>query len=535
MTAVPPLYSRVKELRGNHGHEGRRIYTVPPAKHNLPSKKSCREGSSVATQGKNLLNIPIGPSKMLDPGDPAFCSTPKRGGGEKDAFANTRQGKRPGQFTRIRDLQRKCVKVDKKASGREVREKYGGNKAKDTNYDKISTTGMVFGKATTKNPYVPILGKNSESRNSEKENQQLTMTGDNEDGCKEHRECVKISSGMCAEEEVLRERCLQGFNEKDKVRKRHLRQYHQQLQQCWPLSASSSHVSLSEQTSHPPPSTFQQTSNISAPDLMCSDLEKELKRRLSVWIGGNKEVLSPVLGEVINVKSKTRQTGQENAAEVGAGDLSVSSKEGTMREEEGTKAGYGSLRKTQEQKSKEGDWSAGREGEGEWRWAWAASSGVAQMDVGTEVKKDDASSLGYNSDDIEEEGKTVVSTRGTECLSTTSSCCNSEPLNVLLFQTNQRIDPSFLHEEERSNFQLYPLENGKGGRKDDKGLSFLSHQAKGLGSIEQPGGRRNKCSLTYERSRIGRSSLSLCLNVHFEKGDVTCLFLLSRDDKTFYP
>lgn len=514
VTAVHLLYSRVKELRGNHSHEGRRIYTVPPTQHNLPSKKSCREGSSVATQGKNLLNIPLGP--LLDPGDPVFCSTPKRSEGEKDAFANTRQGKRPGQFTRIRDLQRKCVKVQKKASGREVREKYAGNKAKDTNHDKISKMGMFFGKTTTKNPCIASLGEDSESRNSEIENQQLTLTGDNEDGCKEHRECVKISSGMCPRDEVLRERCLQGFDEKDKERKRHLRQYHQQLQQCWPLSASSSHASLSEQTSHPPPSTFQQTSNISAPDLLCSDLEKELRRRLSVWMGGNKDLLLPVLGEVLDVKTKTLQRGQENAAEVGAGDL-ASSKEGTMQKEEGTEARYGSLRKTQEQQSKEGDWSALREVEGELRWAWAASSGVAQMGVGTEVRKDDASSLGYNSDYIQKEEKTVVSTQGIECLSTKSSCCNSEPLSFMLFQTNHIIDPSFLHEAKQSSFRLYPLGNGKGGRKGDKGLSFLSRQAKGLGFTGQPGGKQNNCSLTSEHSRTGRYSLSLCHNFMFLK------------------
>lgn len=463
VTSIHLLYFRVKELRRNHGHKGQRTYTVPSAKQNLSSKKNCRDSSSVATQGKNMLNIPNWPSKILDAGVPVLCSTSKKSEEEKDAFASTRQGKRPGQFIRIRDLQRKCVKGEKKASGRESRGKYGGNKAKDTNHDKLNAMGMVFGKATTKNPDVPILGKKSESRNSEKENQQLTFTEDNEDGCEGHRELVR--SGFCAEEGVLSQRCLQGLHEGNTERKQRLRRYHMQLQQCWPLSASSSHVSLSEQTSHLLPSSFQQDYNISAPDLMSADLEKEL----SVCMGLNNELLMPPLSEVFDVRTEAWQRGQENEAEVGAGDLSISSKEGTVREEEGLEAGYGNLSKTQEQKSKEEDYSTGKERHGGQRWAWAASSEVAQMDVGTDVRKDDANSLGNNSDYIQKEES--------DCLSTMSSGCISEPLSVLLFQTSHIIDPSSLDEEKQNNFKL---QNGKGERKNDKGLSFWSHQAKGL-------------------------------------------------------
>lgn len=457
VTSIHLFYLRVKELRRNHGHKGQRIYTVLPAKHNLSSKKNCRDSSGVATQGNNVLNIPNEPSNILDPGVPVLCSTPKKSEEGKDAFASMRQGKRPGH--QIRDLQRKCVKGGKKTSGRESWNKYGENKAKDPINDKLNVMGLVLGKATTKDP---LLGKNSESRNSEKENQQLTRTVDDEHGCG-HREFVKIRSGFCAEEGVLSQRCLQGLHERDKERKQRLKQYHKQLQQCWPLSASSSHLSLSEQTPHSPPSSSRQDFNISAPDLMDTDLNREL----SFCMGLNNKLLMPPLGEVLDVKTETWQRGQEDETEVGAGDLSVS-KECNLRDEEGLEAGYGNLSKTQEQKSKEGNCSAGKERYGGQRWAWAASSKVAQMDVATKVKKGDANSFGNNCDSIQKEE--------IDCLSTISSGSISEPLSVLLFQTSHRIDPSSLNEEKQNNFKL---QNGKGGRTENKGFSFLTGQAKG--------------------------------------------------------
>lgn len=481
MTSVCLLYSRVKELKGNQGHKGQRIYTVPPAKHNLAIRKKFREGSGVAPQGKNLLNIPLRPSNMLDPGDSVFCSTPKRSGREKDAFASARPGKRPGHFTWIRDVQGKCVKGEKRAGGREVRGKYDENAANDTNQDKASKKGMADDTSVFR------LGKNSESRNSEKENQQLTLTEDNEDGFKGRGECAEISRGVCAEEDGLWVRCLQGFSERDKERRRHLRQYHQQLQQCWPLSASASHDSLSEQTSCSPSNPLQQLSNISAPDLMCTDLEKELRRRLSVWTGEKNKLVPPLLGGELEVQTESWQRGQGFEAEVGAGDLSVPCNEGPVGEEDALEAaGGGRLRRAQEQKSKEGGWSTGRERGGRWRWAWAASLEVDQMDVGAEVRKDHGNSLGNNFDCIQE-------------------------------------DPCLLNEERRSNFQLCPLE--KPGRKGEKGWSSPSQRQQGLGFNKLPSGRQNKCSPTFKHHRKGTFSLSSCLYL-------VTLVLMSRCDKT---
>lgn len=454
VTSVHLLYFRVKELRRDRDHNDRRIYPVPLATHNLSSKKNGRDSIGIATQGKKLCKIQnLNRVQVL-------CCTKKKSGDEKDAFASTRQGKRPGQFAWNRDSQRKCVNGEKIANGREVKEKHCGKKAKNTNHERINKIGMLFGKATTKKLIVPILGKTSDYRNSEKENQQFTCTEDNENGHDAQREFIKIRGEFCAEEEFLSEMCLQGFHERDKDRKHRLRQYHQRLQECWPLSASSSHRSFSEQTCYPATSRFRQEYNISAHNMMDTDSEKDL-RRLSVWIGQN--------NESFDVKSEDWKRDQDDEAEVGAGDLSVSSNDSTVLVELGIEAGYRNLHKTQEQKAKERDCYAGKKRQGV-RLAWAIAPEVAQMDIGTEVKKDYRNGVGNNSN--------YIQNKEIDCLSTVSSGCISEAPSVLLFQTGQRIEPN--ETPKQNNFQHHPLENRKGVKNDNEGLLFLSCQENGM-------------------------------------------------------
>lgn len=549
------LYSRVKELKGNNAQEGRKINTVPSSKQNLSTSGS---SSSVATQGNGLLkrpklgiqiksNGPIGSSASLDPGDPVFSSTPKSSVGEKDTCASARQGKRLGQFTRARELQRKCEKSEKRAGLRELRAKYGRtDNAKGTNHDKDKRTGMVLGQATSQNPYMRMVEKNSVFQDRETENQHRTLTQEGGEVRTGQREHVEKSKGTCDKDKILRQRYLQEVNARDKERKRHLRQYHLQLQQCSPLSASSSHISLSEQASPSSSSTPQLCSNISASDLVCTDLEKELhahRARVQLWTDGNNEALSYLPSGELG--SQTSPRCQKNEVEVGAGDLDVSNKDG-MAAADDTEAGYGhgrckrlnltSLKTTSQEQMKlrEGDWkSTGMERRGKWRWAWVASSVADQTDVATELGQDDADSLGYNSDSLEGEEETGASAKATDHLPATSSCWTSKPLSVSLLQINQRVDRSLLRQEKRSSYSLYSLENEKGGMKDDKCPSFLNLQAKThlparsntVTLTEQLEKRKNKCSLTYENYRIGKHQLSARLNV------LTCA--LKKDDKMF--
>lgn len=496
---------------------------------------------------------PIGSSASMDPGDPVFCSTPKSSVGEKDTCASARQGKRLGQFTRARELQRKCEKSEKRAGLRELRAKYGRtDNAKGANPDKDKRTGMVLGQATSQNPYMCMVEKNSVFQDRETKNQQCTLTQDRT-GQREH---VEKSKGTCDKDKILRQRYLQEVNARDKERKRHLRQYHLQLQQCSPLSASSSHISLSEQASPSSSSTPQLCSNISAPDLMCADLEKELhahRARVQLWTDGNNKALSYLPSGELG--SQTSPRCQKNEVEVGAGDLDVSNKDG-MAAADNTEAGYGhgrskrlnltSLKTTNQERMKfrEGDdgKSAGMERRGKWRWAWVASSVADQTDVATELGQDDADSLGYNSDSLEGEEETGASAKVTDRLPATSACCTSKPLSVSLLQMNQKGDRSLLRREKRRSDSLYSLENEKGGMKDDKCPSFLNLQAKThfpatsntVTSTEQLEKRKNKCSLAYEHYRIGKHQLSARLNVltcALKKDDIKCLFHLGRYDK----
>lgn len=550
------LYSRVKELKGNNGQEGQKIYTVPSSKQNLSSSRS---SSSMATEGNGLLKRPklgmqtksygpIGSSASLDPGNPVFWPTLKSSVGEKDTCASTRQGKGLGQFTRVSELQRKCEKSEKRAGLRELRAKYGRtDNAKGANHDKDKRTGTVLGRATSQNPYTGIVEKNPVFQDRETENQWCTLTQEDGEVWTGQREHVEKSKGMGDKDKILRQRYLQEVNARDKERKRHLRQYHLQLQQCSPLSASSSHISLSEQASPSSSSTPQLCSNISASDLMCTDLEKELhahRARIHLWTDGNNEALSYLPSGELG--SQTSPRCQKNEVEVGAGDLDVSNKDG-MAAADDTEAGYGhggcerlnltSLKTTnQEQvKLREGDWkSAGMERRGKWRWAWAASSVADQTDVATELGQDDADSLGYNSDSLEGEEETGASAKVTDHFPATSACCTSEPLSVSLLHMNERVDRSLLHQDKRSSYSLHSLENEKGGMKDNKRPSFLNLQAKThfpatsntVTSTEQLEKRKNKCSLTYKHYRIGKHQLSARLNV------LTCA--LKKDDTKMF-
>lgn len=534
------LYSRVKELKGNNAQEGQKIYTVPSSKQNLS-----RSSSSVATEGNGLLKRPklgmqtksygpIGSSVSLGPGDPVFCSTPKSSVGGKDTCVSARQGKALGQFTRVREMQRKCEKSEKRAGLRELRVKYGRtDNAKGANPGKDKRTGTVLGQATSQNPYGRMVEKNSVFQDRQTENQRCTLTQEDGEVWTGQSEHVEKSKGTGDKDRILRQRYLQEVNARDKERKWHLRQYHLQLQQCSPLSASSSHISLSEQASPSSSSTPQLCSNISASDLMCTDLEKELhahRARVHLWNNGNNEALSYLPSGELG--SQTAPRCQKNEVEVGAGDLDVSNKD-DMAAADDTEAGYGhgrckrlnltSLKTTNQEQMKlrERDWkSAGTERRGKWRWAWVASSVADQTDAATELGQDDADSLGYNSDSLEGEEETGASAKA-DHLPAASACCTSEPLSVSLLQMNQRVDRSLLRQEKRSSNSLYSLENEKGGMKDDMCPSFLNLQAKThfpatsniMASADQLEKRKNKCSPAYEHHRIGKRQLSVPLNV----------------------
>lgn len=553
------LYSRVKELKGNNAQEGRKIYTVPPSsKQNLSSSRS-----SVATEGNGLLKRPklgmqtksygpIGSSASLDPEDPVFCSTLKSSVGERDTCASARQGKGLGQFTRVRELQRKCEKSEKRAGLRELGAKYGRtDNAKGANHGKDKRTGTVLGQAKSQNPYMCMVEKNSVFQDRETENQWCTLTQEDGEVWTGQREHVEKSKGTVDKDKILRQRYLQEVNARDKERKRHLRQYHLQLQQCSPLSASSSHISLSEQASPSSSSTPQLCSNISASDLMCTDLEKELhahRARVHLWTDGNDEALSYHPSGEVGLSPRC----QKKEVEVGAGDLDVSNKDG-MAAADDTEAQYvhGRCKRlnltslktaNQEQmKLREGDWkSAGMERRGKWRWAWVAPSVADRTDIATELGQDDADSLGYNSDSLEGEEETGASAKVSDHLPAMSACCTSEPLSVSLLQMNEKADRSLLCQEKRSSYSLYSLENEKGEMKDDKCPSFLNLQAKThfpatsntMTLAEHLEKRKNKSSLTYEHYRIGKHQLSARLNVlACALKKIKCLFDSSRYDK----
>lgn len=408
------IFNRVKELRGQEGQGGRRSNIIPSPKHNLSSNNSSSECSSVGTRGKSPPKRPklgrrrqaFGPAASttrLATGGTVLCSTPKNSRWGKDTSARARNGIGLEEITPIRGLLGICDKRERRgrAGGREVRgrETYGGT-------DQNVRAGMVLGQATDEQLHLWEVDR-------EKENQQSTLKGarEREGGWIGQRGHVENSRGTRDEVERLRERYLQRVDERDKERERHLKQYHQQLQQFMPSSASlSDHLfplstcpSFSSSNQVSPSSSFspQQSSHISLSALTYHDLEKELdayRARVEVRTDDNSGQLSSLPSGELGLQTETSPRHNKNKDGVGHGDSGGTGEDLRVSLED-KEAGYGQGRGKSEKRrslkatdqgqirSRKEDWRpAGMERGGERRWAWVATE-IEQADMITGARQ----------------------------------------------------------------------------------------------------------------------------------------------------
>nr|XP_046243488.1 uncharacterized protein LOC124058362 isoform X2 [Scatophagus argus] len=377
---------RVKELRGGGGgfRGGRRDRTVHSPKRSLSNSNSSRGPSSVGTREKGSPKKPklwrqrqtfgpTTPSSSLATGGEILCSTPKsRKWGEK---TSTRARKAIGleQITPIRGLlgiNNKRESRDR-ASGREGRrrETYGGtDSAGHSTGDQNIGTGMKGGE--------------------EGERRWIEQRGQAEN-----------SIDACGEGGRLGEGDLQKAHERDKERERHLKRYHQQLQQFTPTSASSSdHHLFSSSTCGSSSSSSNQdslssSSCVSASALVYHDFEEFLdahRASAEVRTGGNRGQLSSFLSEEICVQTETSPCCKKNKDEVGHGDSGGISEDWRVSLK-GAEAGFGQVRSKNERmrslmptgeskvRVRKGDLRpAGMKQEGERRWAWVATTETEQ-------------------------------------------------------------------------------------------------------------------------------------------------------------
>lgn len=372
---------------------------------------------------------PSTPNSKVATGGSIICSTPKNSRWGEETSA--KGGKEIGleQITPIRGMLGAAEKREKteKACGRVGRrETYGGpDRAGHANGDQNIRAGLFLGQAADEQLHLWEAQRESVFYRRETANQPSTLQGvrEGERRSIERRTQVESSRDTCREVERQRERDLQKVDGKDKERERHLRQYHQQLQQFVPSSASSTfsssnQASLSSSVSASSCSPLQHSSHTSVSAVTLEEALDVRRARVEVETDGNREqkLLSFPSAEIC-LQTKTSPSYNKNKGEVGHGDLSEVwrvSLEGT-----GTGSGFGQERGKREKRRslkatgegvirerREDLRPAGVEGGGERRWAWVVTTETEQTG-GTGATAADLEALRlYNCDsEVGEEGR----------------------------------------------------------------------------------------------------------------------------------
>uniref|UniRef100_A0A3B4VGP9 Kinesin motor domain-containing protein n=1 Tax=Seriola dumerili TaxID=41447 RepID=A0A3B4VGP9_SERDU len=422
---------RVKELRGQGGlRGGRRGKTKPSPKHNLSNSSS----SSVGTRGKSppkkqklgRLKEAFGPTTpiaRLPTGDAILCSTPKNSRWEAETSARHRKGIGLEHITPVRgwlgmgDKRHGREGASERKDRRRENERHGRTNS-HSDSDQYARAGLVLGQPTDEQLNLPGVQESLSQRESgiyhrEKENQHRTVKAAREEKriwIKQQKQ-VESSRDSCSEVERLRETDLKKVDERDKERHRHLRQYHQQLQQFMPSSASSS-VSLFSPSTRPSftsscqaslssSSSLQQSSHFSSSAFIYHGLEEVLnvyRAGVEVRAEGNRGELPFPSGE-IHLQTETSPSCNNNddadayGDSGGVGEDWKVSWEGTQTECRGESykwrsvGGTGEARVKKKERRKERK-PAGMEGE-ERRWAWVATTETEETDTVTGAMRTD--------------------------------------------------------------------------------------------------------------------------------------------------
>ncbi|XP_035495202.1 uncharacterized protein LOC118313666 isoform X1 [Scophthalmus maximus] len=259
---------RVKELRGHGGlRGGRRAKTIPSPKHNLSNS------SNVGTRGRSPPKKqklgrgkeafgPTAPITRLSTGDTYLCSTPKNSRWGAETGAMGRKGTGLEHITPIRgwlgmnDMMHRKVEADERNVRRRENQRYGGFTSQSGNDQNIREPGI---------------------HQREKDKQQSTLKGGRQEerGWLQQRRQVEHSRDKVIDIENLRDKDLHKVDERDKERQRHLRRYHQQLQEFMSSSSSTSVNLLSSSTCPSFPSSNQASLHLSGSSSTCSPLRRD--------------------------------------------------------------------------------------------------------------------------------------------------------------------------------------------------------------------------------------------------------------------
>ncbi|XP_019956348.2 kinesin-like protein KIF24 isoform X2 [Paralichthys olivaceus] len=415
---------RVKELRGQRGlRGGRRGKTMPSPKHNLSNSSS---GSSVGPRGKSPPKkqklgrqpeafAPTSPNTRSSTGDTNLCSTPKNSRWRAETSAMGREGIGLEHVTPIRgwlglgDTRHKHEASESNAVCLGINRHSGG--------DHNVRAGTVLVPPSDKHRLLtevrnPLTQRESGKREEEIQQSSVEGAREEEGGWLQQRRQVERCRDPRSEVEKLRGRDLHMFDEKDKERQRHLRMYHQQLQQFTSSSPSSSvnllspstfssslHSSVSPLSSSPLP----QDSHLSASALTYQDVEDVYRAGVQIRADANRGRRPFPSGEIRCNNNHAR--GESG----GVGAHCTVSWGGTEgRPEQGESDKRRSVEQTCEARLKREDKRPAGIEERDRRWAWLATVETEQEDRVTGAMPTDAGaqvSYSCRSDDRRQRGE----------------------------------------------------------------------------------------------------------------------------------
>lgn len=271
----------MKELRGQGGLKGGKKEKMPfSPKPNLSNSYNSRSGTrgksppKKAKLGRQREGFGTAtPKASLPSSDPVLCSTPKNSQWKGDSSA---RGRKAVDFEHITPIRGWVETSDRRQKWRRTDKNRGGvrkNERPDSHSVSYQSArqGLVVGQPTDeqlhlweeqKENVASLSPRESGFFQKAKENQESILKGRNEDGgWLEHRK-VKSYVDTFSRVERQNERVLQKADENDK--ERHLRWYHQQLQQFMPSTSSSSLFKSS---------SFSSSNQASVSPALCSSLQ----------------------------------------------------------------------------------------------------------------------------------------------------------------------------------------------------------------------------------------------------------------------
>lgn len=252
---------RVKELRGQNGLRRRRRSNVTHSDKNDMSNSNKRNRKNVGTKNPNLVNH----NKIFCPKtrtrphiwDTAFCSTPRKTTYGEKAKSRNREDILLEYISPIRGLAQRegrCVRKESEVGTDGIIENEQCSDIKVTRgvgkmgqQSNGSMDGCDLTLSKRESGFYPREPENHQQITKERKRAEAEWT--------EMRRQVKSCRETCGKEERLSEREVHSGDNKEKVR--HLRQYHQQLQQFLPSPTSSFVHRVSSSTSPPSSSSVQ--------------------------------------------------------------------------------------------------------------------------------------------------------------------------------------------------------------------------------------------------------------------------------------